>query len=391
MLILDVRTLYVGIAIINLYTSLLLFLYSRQQKTYPGFGFWLIGNVLALCMYSLYILRGAIPDFFGIVLANSIGTLANVFHLEGMKKFVKGSSPWLPNFLLPIFIFIAHFYFLYIFNNLLIRDFLFSTFTILVVGRMSWLLVFETKEDIKPISLFFAALLLIFIAGTISRVVLWNITSTTNIFQNTEINSTSALFLMIFDISWSVCLILLNSQRMNSEISQLTGQLEQFASLDSLTGVYNRRKFLEIGAAELERSKRYGRNLSLLMFDLNNFKDVNDSYGHAAGDEVLKKVVEICRNSLRNQDSMGRFGGDEFVILMPETNIEAAMEAAVRLNAEVQNSTFKWDWNIHLSLSYGVASATAQDSNIDQLMHRADILLYEMKKYKKNLSFISST
>jgi diguanylate cyclase (GGDEF)-like protein len=391
MLILDVRTLYVAIAIINLYTSLLLFLYSRHQKTYPGFGFWLIGNVLALCMYSLYILRGTIPSFFGIVLANSIGTLANVFHLEGMKKFIKGSSPWLPNFLLPVFIFIAHFYFLYIVDNLLIRDFLFSAFTILVVGRMSWLLIFETNENMKPISLFFASLLLIFMVGAASRVVLWNITSTTSLFQNTEINSTSVLFLLIFDISWSVCLILLNSQRMNNEISQLTGKLEQLASLDPLTGVYNRRKFLEIGSSELERAKRYGRNLSLLMFDLNNFKDVNDSYGHAAGDEVLKKVVEICRNGLRNQDCIGRFGGDEFIILMPETTIEAAVEAATRLNAEIQNSTFKRDWNIHLSLSYGVASATAKDSSIEQLMHRADILLYEMKKYKKSPSLISVT
>lgn len=348
MLILDVRTLYVAIAIINLYTSFLLFLYSRQQKTYPGFEFWLIGNVLALCMYLLYILRGTIPNFFGIVLANSIGTLANVFHLEGMKKFIKGSSPWLPIFLLPVFIFITHSYFLYIVDKLLIRDFLFSTFTILVVGRMSWLLIFETKEDLKPISLFFASLLLIFMVGTTSRVILWNITSTTSLFQNTATNSTSALFLLIFDISWSVCLILLNSQRMNNEISQLTKQLEQLASLDPLTGVYNRRKFLEIGSSELERAKRYDRNMSLLMFDLDNFKDVNDSYGHAAGDEVLKKVVEICRNSLRSQDCMGRFGGDEFVILMPETTIDAAMEAAVRLNAEIQNSKFKWNWNLHL-------------------------------------------
>jgi diguanylate cyclase (GGDEF)-like protein len=391
MIILDVRTLFVATAIVSLYMSLLLFLYSRGQKTYPGFGFWLAGNVLALTMYFLYALRDVIPDIFSIVIANSVGTLANVLRLEGMKKFFKGSDLWLPNFLLPVVIFIAHYYFRFVTDSLLIRDLFFSISIIIIVARMCWILIFDAGEDTKPISLFLAALMLIFISGLGLRVLSWNLTANADLLQNTETNSIFFLFLLIFDVSWSVGLILLNSLRMNSEISKLTTQLEQFASIDPLTGVYNRRKFLEIGNVELERAKRHGRYLSLLMFDLNNFKDVNDTYGHAAGDEVLKKIVDICRKNLRHQDTMGRFGGDEFVIFMPETNLEAAMEAADRLNREVQSITYEWNWHINISLSYGIASATAQDTSLDNLMQRADILLYDMKAHKSKVSPISST
>jgi diguanylate cyclase (GGDEF)-like protein len=386
MIILDVRTLFVAIAIVSLYMSLLLFLYSRGQKTYPGFGFWLAGNVLALIMYSLYSLRGIVPDLFSIIIANSIGTLANVLRLEGMKKFfTKGARLWLPNFSLPVIVFITHAYFRYVIDNLPIRDLIFSAIIVIVVARMIWLLIFDAGEDTKPVSLFFAALMIIFAAGLGLRVLSWHLTGTTSLLANNEINSTSVLFLLIFDVSWSVCLILLNSLRMNNEISTLTSQLEQLASIDALTGVYNRRKFLETGDIELERAKRYGKHLSLIMFDLNNFKVVNDTYGHATGDEVLKKVVEICRKNLRRQDVIGRFGGDEFVILMPETNLAAAIETANRLNNEIQNTDHEWIWQVNLSLSYGAASATTQDTALEQLIHRADILLYDMKKSKSLL------
>lgn len=386
MIILDVRTLYVAIAIVSLYMSLLLFLYSRGQKTYPGFGFWLAGNVLALVMYSLYSLRGIAPDFFSIVIANSVGTLANVLRLEGMKKFFKGSNLWPPNFTLPVFVFVAHSYFRYIIDSLLIRDLIFSTIVFLVIVRMAWLLIFDAGEDTKPISLFFAALMIIFSAGLVIRVLSWNLTANTNMLINSEVNSTSVLFLLIFDVSWSVCLILMNSLRMNGEISKLTMQMEELASTDALTAVNNRRKFLELGEAELERAKRHGRNLSLIMFDLNNFKDVNDTYGHTAGDEMLKKVVKVCQNNLRQQDVMGRFGGDEFVILLPETNLLEASKAAERINMEIQKIPPEKDkLLIHISISYGIAIATAQDTSLDHLIQRADTLLYAMKAQKHSL------
>lgn len=390
MLVLDVRTLFVVSTIISLYMSLVLFLYSRSQKTYPGFGFWLAGNILALITYFSYATRGYIPDFLSIPVANSAGVLGNVFRLEGMKKFFNGPGLWLPNFLAPAVVFVAHTYFLYIDDNLVARDVVFTCANLLYVSRMIWLLIFDSKEDTKPIALFFASLLIIFMIGLGSRMVNWILWSDNRgLLLNTELNSVSTTFLLIFDISWAVCLILLNSQRMNSEVFKLTGQLERLASTDPLTGVYNRRKFLEIGRAELERARRYGRSLSLLMFDLDNFKDVNDTYGHAAGDEMLKKVVEVCKKALRQGDAFGRFGGDEFVILFPETDLNEALEIARRLNHEIRAIAHDWNWIVHVSMSYGIAQAAAQDASLDELIQRADILLYSMKAAQRNASPIA--
>lgn len=387
MITLDIRTLFITNVLISLYMSLVLFLYSRSQKTYPGFGFWLAGNVLALVLYFLYAMRGLIPDLLSIATANFIGILSSILRLEGMKKFFNIPGITKSNFLLPFLVFAANLYYLYVDNNILARDIIFTVVTCVLVLRMVWLLITRSEEDTRRLALFFAALLFIFIIGFAMRSLSWAIwADTRGPLLNTKINTLSILFLLFFDISWAIMLILLNGQRMNSEILKLTEQLEKLASIDPLTGVFNRRKFLELGEVELIRAKRYGRRLSLLMFDLNNFKDVNDTYGHAAGDEVLKKVVEVCKNNLRQEDLLGRFGGDEFVILFPETNLNESVEIARRLNSDVLGITYEWNWNIHVSLSYGVAQATAQDSSLDALIQRADVLLYGMKAEKQNLS-----
>lgn len=381
--ILDVRTLFISTAIISLYMAVILFVYRWKQKTYPGFDYWLAGNFLALITYLFFGLRGFIPDILSISGANALGILSSVLRLEGMNMFFKGTKLWVPNFILPILVLIVQLYFTLVQDSLNTRNLIFSIIVSLIAMRMSWILIVYSPKDTKAISLFLGTLLIIFVFGQAVRTSNWVLGSDNiGLLLNTPINSISILFLMIFDVSWGIVLMLLNSQRMNSEISQLTKQLEELASIDGLTGVYNRRKFLEIGTDELERAKRYGRHLSLLMFDLNNFKDVNDTYGHAAGDEALKLVIGVCEKHLRRQDVTGRFGGDEFIILLPETELSKALKIAENLNREIQSIPFKWANNLKLSISYGAADITQNDNDLNQLMHRADDMLYKMK-YKR--------
>lgn len=388
MIALDARTLFVSTAIISLYMSIMLFLYSRGQKIYPGFWLWMTGNLLALTTYILFAARDLIPAFFSIPLANGLGILGTVFRLEGMKKFFdQKARVWLPNFLIPILILFVQTYFTFVVDDLRIRNAVFSIVTSIMALRMCHLLVSNSKKDTQALTLFFGAILLMFAIGQIVRTINWYAwTDNRGILVSSPFNSVAVTFLMIFDISWGVYLILLNSQRMNREIIELTHQLEELASMDSLTGVFNRRKFLEIGDAALAHAINQGQKLSLLMFDLNNFKDVNDTYGHAAGDEVLKQVVIVCKKHLRQQDAMGRFGGDEFIILFAETDLIEVIEIARRLNREIQNISYEWNWHVHVSISYGAAEATAKDTNLDQLMERADILLYDMKAQKSGYS-----
>lgn len=162
-------------------------------------------------------------------------------------------------------------------------------------------------------------------------------------------------------------------------------ELRRLATTDSLTGVNNRRHFMEIAAMELERARRHFHPLSALMLDIDHFKSVNDAYGHAAGDEVIKTVARICQSMLRTGDAMGRLGGEEFALILPETSLEGAHVLADRLRHAVEQTAAKsQSGDIHFTASIGVAQLLAHDHLIEALLSRADDALYEAKRAGRN-------
>lgn len=385
---LDIKTLIMCAALINFYMCAALYVYSKSHKTYPGFGFWMIAAVLVALTYTLLFLRGIAPDFLTIPIANTIVMVSAIFRLEGMKRFIGRDKFNYWSFWMPALTFVWYMYFTYVENSIVIRNALFSTLTFGVVLWLIYLLRANPWDETKNITNFFIATLVIYSVFLILRAVNMFIdpASRESLTASTPINNFYFLSVLVSDISWSACFILLNGQRMAMEITSLTQQLDKLASIDGLTGIYNRRKFLELGSAEMARAKRYNDKLSLVMFDLNLFKDVNDKYGHAAGDEVLKQVVNVCRRNLRQHDVLGRFGGDEFIILLPETSLALATEVSERLNEDIQSISFAWSSDIKVSISYGGAELSEQDDNLDQMMQRADVLLYEMKYKKRSQS-----
>jgi diguanylate cyclase (GGDEF)-like protein/PAS domain S-box-containing protein len=163
-------------------------------------------------------------------------------------------------------------------------------------------------------------------------------------------------------------------------------ELERRAYTDFLTGLANRRHFLEQAESELTRTIRYGRELSLLMLDLDHFKQVNDTYGHKVGDLVLKKLSELCRATLRDVDIVGRMGGEEFAVLLPETGSEQAMQAAERLCAAIADAHVNLGSGLPLrfTASFGVTTLREKDANIDMLLNQADQALYRAKNEGRN-------
>ncbi len=163
-------------------------------------------------------------------------------------------------------------------------------------------------------------------------------------------------------------------------------ELERQAHIDYLTDVSNRRYFMEQAELELSRSIRYDNSLSIFMMDIDFFKKINDSHGHKVGDAVLKKLTEICRDTLRGVDIIGRIGGEEFAILLPETGASEAVEAAERLRIAVANAKVPLESGlpIHFTVSIGVASLTSKDDNTDVLLNLADIALYDAKESGRN-------
>ena len=167
----------------------------------------------------------------------------------------------------------------------------------------------------------------------------------------------------------------------------LTHQKNQ-ANYDRLTGVFNRRAITKHAEAELNRAER-GGELSVLLMDLDNFKAINDTYGHLAGDEVLKHAASLVRQSLRPYDWVGRWGGEEFLVLLPNAAIEEAAEIAERLRAAISASIVRVDGgqDINFSTSIGVASTSANARTfiaLDTLISQADGALYRAKSEGRN-------
>ncbi len=191
-------------------------------------------------------------------------------------------------------------------------------------------------------------------------------------------------------ISWNSFPDLENKQvfavaRDVTERRKLEEELRRLATTDPLTGADNRRHFIEQAAAELKRSRRYGAPLAVVMLDIDHFKAVNDNYGHDAGDEVLKRLVDCCLQTLRSSDLFGRFGGEEFAAILPETNQEAALQTCKRLAKNLEKTRIRTSrGEISITVSIGMTMLSGPDQTIDALLKRADNALYEAKNSGRN-------
>jgi len=162
-------------------------------------------------------------------------------------------------------------------------------------------------------------------------------------------------------------------------------ELARLASTDSLTGLPNRRYFLDVANREVERMRRFSVSASVIMIDLDHFKDVNDTYGHAAGDEVLRSSSRALKQPLREIDVLARLGGEEFVVILPETDAEGAASAAEKLRGSLSNATVdSWHTEIKMTASLGVAQVRSDDQSVDDVLDRADSALYEAKHSGRN-------
>ena len=174
--------------------------------------------------------------------------------------------------------------------------------------------------------------------------------------------------------------------RRTGELAAANQRLEQLVRTDPLTGAANRRHFVEQADSEIQRARRRDApSLSLLMIDLDNFKKINDTWGHGIGDDVLCNFALIAAQPLRSADLFARVGGEEFAVLLPDTNLEGAKEAAHRIiEATRQQCVVVGDDQVRYTISVGVATLHPHENNYDTLMNRADSALYRAKQLGRN-------
>jgi diguanylate cyclase (GGDEF)-like protein len=161
--------------------------------------------------------------------------------------------------------------------------------------------------------------------------------------------------------------------------------LQMLAAIDPLTGLYNRRQFEILARAELARCQRHLRPCSFLMIDIDHFKRVNDTFGHETGDWVLKMVATKLASTRRDADAVARFGGEEFVVMLPETTLAAATTVAERIRSMVfANALTIGESKLSLTISIGVGEVTASSPGVEAILRDADRALYEAKQTGRN-------
>ncbi len=162
-------------------------------------------------------------------------------------------------------------------------------------------------------------------------------------------------------------------------------ELRRLAITDSLTGLHNRRHFLELADKEIMRSRRTTKAFSIIMFDIDHFKRINDTYGHQAGDQVLKTIALVCQEKLRQTDVIARYGGDEFFILLPEVDSSDANHVANEIRTLVAGQEIIFEnQSITVTISMGVAALSMEIEPLDQILARADKALYRAKEAGRN-------
>ncbi len=165
------------------------------------------------------------------------------------------------------------------------------------------------------------------------------------------------------------------------EMEENTRLLEELASTDPLTQALNRHKMQLLLEQEYKRAQRYGRPLSLIMFDIDDFKRINDQFGHQMGDRVLETIAAVVRDTIRDTDYLSRWGGEEFLVLCPETELDGTYETAERIRHNIETTAFPE--GIKITASLGVTSYQSEDT-LDRLLHRVDRALYLSKDKGKN-------
>jgi diguanylate cyclase (GGDEF)-like protein len=179
--------------------------------------------------------------------------------------------------------------------------------------------------------------------------------------------------------------------RANLQLRKAIHKLKRLSREDALTGLLNRRMILERATAEWVRWRRYVSAFSIMIIDADDFKSINDQYGHLVGDQILKLLANTIKRSVRAVDMVGRLGGEEFVVVMPETSAEGALAASQNVMSNIRQTRLRTDdFNIPMTVSIGIATVSLDDKNFDSVLQRADVALYAAKRQGKDRAVVSA-
>jgi len=379
---LDLRTLCFNLMVFSTIFGVGMILYAKKHKSFVGIRVIGWGQLLLGLGALLLALRHLINDFTSIMVANLVIYIAVILIYRGLLRFLDIPLPF-KGYLGPLLtVLLAGFLYYYKFHvpNINIRIVAFSTlFSVLCFIAVFGLSKY-TKEcgrtAIRIVAFMFFAVGIFHVFGA-----LWTI------FQaQLQDFMKAGMFSSLSVIAAEFIVILTTYATIWIATETLQSALSEMARTDSLTQLYNRRTFEEYCAVEISRAGRNNSIFTIIMCDLDHFKHINDQYGHPFGDEVLKIFAQILRNNVRKQDVVARFGGEEFVILLPDTDSEQGLTVAEHLRETTLSSRVPTEdgSDLSFSVSFGVAHYSSSDNEWKAVLSRADKALYAAKKQGRN-------
>lgn len=381
---LDVRSICVALALslLSIGVTMLISTRSLPPNLRRGAGNWSVACLVQTVGWTLLAARGYVADPVSILGGNVAIAFSLSFHYRAIKS-IRGENWRLTETYWPVAVIaVTFFVFTLVTPNFWLRVLVISAVGAVYLSICAYLL-FGISSD-RTVSSFrltgagFGLLAVTLGARAVTA------------FMNSLAPSTQSLlvadhlqqlfFLLIF---LAVYLVSFAFVLMTAEA--LTWDLARLATLDPLTEIFNRRTLEDLGAREAARSRRDRSPLSVLMFDIDHFKSVNDAYGHPVGDAAIKHIVEVVREATRDEDVLARYGGEEFIVLMPATDVHAANHAAERVREKVATSPLSsGNGKVSLSVSVGVATAAGAATSFKALVEASDEALYAAKRAGRN-------
>jgi diguanylate cyclase (GGDEF)-like protein len=354
-------------------------------RTYEGqvqrsMTIWGRACLIVIAGWALIGLRGAIPSFLSIVVANALLHFGVAEYYQSLRLFDGQNLCRRYTNILVILMTALLAFFSYIHEHLILRIVISSLVLMFLFALSGWKLLRPPKASYLAMRRFvcfgFAILFAVYMVRALfflnSPAALPTILANTPL-QSFVFGGTSMGFLTV-----TLGYLLMCNAHFND-------QLKFLAATDSLTGLYNRRALTDLSQRELDRARRSGEPPAFFLIDADDFKTINDRYGHDAGDAALQAISSHLKGILRSHDVVGRFGGDEFAALLPTTTETEAIKIAERLSTVVRNTPLLFNHQeIRLSISIGIAAAGREHLDFEDLLHRADQSLYSGKKGRAN-------
>jgi len=375
---LDMRTLFISAAVVALLMGVIVLAFGGQAGAKAALRSWGWSLLALMTGFTVIGLQESLNRTFANVVGNTLLTMAGVLLVNTAKRMRGLAEPRLPWLLVPL-IAVVSLVWTVVWDVFKVRSVL---TTALIAGLLFWAAYIVGRDPpldarrahrIAAMTIGgYAAVLAIRSVLTLYR------EQRAGILQPTAYDVLSLLAFQAFAVSATLGLMWI-------EIQRLEGELKRLAAHDSLTGLLTRRAFLDQFERDVSRSRRSGEPFALALLDLDHFKQLNDGHGHPFGDEILRRTAQRPTFGVRTHDVLGRYGGEEFALLMPGLDKEAGVRAAERVRGYVEALELEHDdvW-LRLTISAGVAAFPQDGADWESLLTAADVALYEAKASGRN-------